>query len=390
MSQILCCLKSKDSRVCHLQHVVCRAAFFSRLCDSGFVFFVRCTPKVSDQLICDCDKMSLLKRRKFRTFALLFCVITFTTFLFSYTFRDPSLYFFKYAFRLSDSIFSKGPCACRQCVAELEDDPWFAERFNQSIHPLMTRDNSILSDETFKWWQWLQSERNPANFSEVVEELFQVIHDEVLYMDASPERCRSCSVVGNSGNLKGSHYGGLIDSSDFIIRMNQAPTSGFEEDVGARTTHHVMYPESAIDLDNTTSLVLIPFKTLDLQWIISALTTGTIKYTYLPVMPRIKANKDKVLIYSPTFFKYVYESWLEGHGRYPSTGFLSLLLAIHICDEVSVFGFGADQYGNWHHYWEKNHLAGAFRHTGVHDGDYEYNVTLLLTDKHKIRMFKGR
>jgi len=60
-------------------------------------------------------------------------------------------------------------------------------------------------------------------------------------------------------------------------RMNQAPTSGFEEDVGARTTHHVMYPESAIDLDNATSLVLIPFKTLDLQWIISALTTGTIK-----------------------------------------------------------------------------------------------------------------
>ncbi|KAG7245232.1 hypothetical protein INR49_023804 [Caranx melampygus] len=152
--------------------------------------------------------------------------------------------------------------------------------------------------------------------------------------------------------------------------MNQAPTSGFEEDVGARTTHHVMYPESAIDLDNNTSLVLIPFKTLDLQWIISALTTGTIKH--------------------PTFFKYVYESWLEGHGRYPSTGFLSLLFAIHICDEVSVFGFGADQYGNWHHYWEENHLAGAFRHTGVHDGDYEYNVTLLLADKHKIQMFKGR
>ncbi|XP_044027427.1 CMP-N-acetylneuraminate-beta-galactosamide-alpha-2,3-sialyltransferase 1-like isoform X2 [Siniperca chuatsi] len=275
-------------------------------------------------------------------------------------------------------------------MVELEDDPWFAEHFNQSIHPLMTRENSVLSDETFKWWQWLQSERQPANFSEVVEELFRLIPDEVLYMDASTERCRTCAVVGNSGNLKGSQYGGLIDSSDFIIRMNQAPTTGFEEDVGARTTHHVMYPESAIDLDNITNLVLIPFKTLDLQWIISALTTGTIKHTYAPVISRIKANKDKVLIYSPTFFKYVYESWLEGHGRYPSTGFLSLLLAIHICDEVNVFGFGADQYGNWHHYWEENNLAGDFRHTGVHDGDYEYNVTLLLADKHKIRMFKGR
>lgn len=135
------------------------------------------------------------------------------------------------------------------------------------------------------------------------------------------------------------------------------------------------------------------------------------------------------MIYNPAFFKYVHEAWLDGHGHYPSTGFLSLLLAVHICDEVrptkpsaplpgltlqsrvllfwsgylwhgrvgvlhllqvSVFGFGADQYGNWHHYWEENHLAGAFRHTGIHDGDYEYNVTLLLADKQKIRMFKGR
>ena len=54
-----------------------------------------------------------------------------------------------------------------------------------------------------------------------------------------------------------------------------------------------------------------------------------------------------------------------------------------------MFGFGADQFGNWHHYWEENHLGGAFRHTGVHDGDYEYNVTLLLADKHKIKLFKG-
>ncbi|KAK2830085.1 hypothetical protein Q5P01_018016 [Channa striata] len=334
--------------------------------------------------------MSFPKRMKLRTFAVLFCIITFTTLLFTYTFRDPSFYFFKHAFRLPDNFFTKGLCACRHCITDLEDDLWFAEHFNQSIHPLMTRENSILSDETFKWWQWLQSERQPANFNEVVEELFQVVPDKVLYMDASPKRCRTCAVVGNSGNLKGSNYGKLIDSNEFIIRMNQAPTAGFENDVGSRTTHHIMYPESAIDLDNNTRLVLIPFKILDLQWIISALTKATIKYTYVPVMSRIKANKDKVVIYSPTFFKYVYESWLDGHGRYPSTGFLSLMLAIHICDEVSVFGFGSDKYGNWHHYWEENLLGGAFRQTGVHDGDYEYNITLALADKHKIQMFNGR
>ncbi|XP_036411239.1 CMP-N-acetylneuraminate-beta-galactosamide-alpha-2,3-sialyltransferase 1-like [Megalops cyprinoides] len=328
-------------------------------------------------------------RKKSRAFTVLVCVITITTFLFSYTYHDPSLYFFKFAFGLSDNLLPKGTCACSRCVTDMEEDPWFMERFNQSMAPLMSRKNSALSEDTFRWWQWLQSERHPANYSDVVQRLFEVIPGEEQYMDSGPSRCRTCSVVGNSGNLKGSNYGHLIDSSDFIIRMNQAPTLGFETDVGSKTTHHVMYPESAKNLQNTTSLVLIPFKILDLQWLISALTTGTIKHTYLPVMSRIKANKDKVLIYNPTFFKYVYDTWLEGHGRYPSTGFLALMFAVHICDEVNVFGYGADQKGNWHHYWENNLLGGAFRHTGVHDGDYEYNVTLLLADKQKIKMFKG-
>ncbi len=121
--------------------------------DLSWCYFCPLHSQSSQPIDFDSDIMSLPKRRKIRTFALLFCVITFATFLFSYTLRDPSIYFFKYAFRLSDNFFTKGLCACRQCMTELEDDPWFAERFNQSIHPLMTRENSVLSDETFRWWQ---------------------------------------------------------------------------------------------------------------------------------------------------------------------------------------------------------------------------------------------
>ncbi|KAK2887343.1 hypothetical protein Q8A67_015571 [Cirrhinus molitorella] len=232
--------------------------------------------------------------------------------------------------------------------------------------------------------QWLQAERNPSNLTIVLDRLFQLIPDEELYVDAHPDRCRTCSVVGNSGNLRESRYGSYIDSSDFVIRMNQAPTQGFENDVGFKTTHHLMYPESATDLDNSTSLILIPFKTLDLEWIISSLTTGNISKTYVPVRSRVKANKGKVLIYNPSFLKYVYDSWLEGHGRYPSTGFLSLMFAVHICDEVNVFGFGADHDGNW------APLLGGITCWEEHSDtqvsmmeDYEYNITLLLADKHR-------
>lgn len=41
-----------------------------------------------------------------------------------------------------------------------------------------------------------------------------------------------------------------------------------------RTTHHFMYPESAVDLGPGVHLVLVPFKPLDLQWVASAFSTG--------------------------------------------------------------------------------------------------------------------
>lgn len=58
--------------------------------------------------------------------------------------------------------------------------------------------------------------------------------------------------------------------------------------------------------------------------------------------------------------------------------------------QVDLYGFGADSKGNWNHYWENNPSAGAFRKTGVHDGDFEHNVTATLAAINKIRIFKGR
>ncbi|KAI5100879.1 CMP-N-acetylneuraminate-beta-galactosamide-alpha-2, 3-sialyltransferase 2, partial [Silurus meridionalis] len=319
--------------------------------------------------------------RRLHALMLIFSLVSLATFLF----RDTSFFFGPF-----QNVGSRS-CGCRSCVWDTEkEDPWFSERFNQSVLPLLSRSNRELSEETYRWWLSLQGEENPSNLNAVTDRLFQFVPGEQRYVDAGPSRCRSCSVVGNSGNLLLSHYGKLIDSSDFVFRINEAPTLGFERDVGHRTTHHVMYPESAINLHNSsTSLLFVPFKTLDLEWIISALTSGNITFTYMPVIPKINVKRDHVLVYNPSFMKYVYEVWLEDHGQYPSTGFLTIIFALHVCDEVNVFGFGADPEGNWHHYWEENSMSGAFKETGVHNADYEYNMTRLLAQKGKIRLFKG-
>lgn len=134
-----------------------------------------------------------------------------------------------------------------------------------------------------------------------MSQMFKVISPPSLDTKPLPSRCRSCAVVGNSGNLRQAGHGEQIDSHSFVIRyvhlnaaasvqrlrsnppppptfrMNKALTRGFEKDVGNRTTHHFMYPESAVDVDGGVSLVLLPFKLRDLEWLTSALSTGHIK-----------------------------------------------------------------------------------------------------------------
>ncbi|TRY65703.1 hypothetical protein DNTS_005552, partial [Danionella cerebrum] len=260
-----------------------------------------------------------------------------------------------------------GACSCGQCVANLVYDTWFRQHYNPYIQPLLNKQNSKFSDGLYKWWQKLQS-KSKVNYKTVVETVFGIFPNEEEYSDAGPGRCRTCAVVGNSGNLKGSHYG------------------GFEQDVGFKTTHRIMYPESAVDVDNMTHLVLIPFKTLDLQWLISVFTTQHIDRTYVPVKSAIRANRDKVMILHPGFLKYVQERWLQRNGRYPSTGFITMIFALHICDQVSVFGFGADKNGNWHHYFEHNN---HHRNAGNHGGSYEYFIALKLHEKKGIHLYKG-
>lgn len=54
--------------------------------------------------------------------------------------------------------------------------------------------------------------------------------------------------------------------------------------------------------------------------------------------------------------------------------------------QVSVFGYGADEQGNWHHYWEENRYAGAFRKTGVHNAEFETQVIHRLAKEGKISL----
>lgn len=64
---------------------------------------------------------------------------------------------------------------------------------------------------------------------------------EVLDKKVAGERNqRTCALVSSAGALKGSHLGPEIDSHDVVLRFNNAPTKGFEQDVGSKTTVRIL------------------------------------------------------------------------------------------------------------------------------------------------------
>nr|XP_015222374.1 PREDICTED: alpha-N-acetyl-neuraminyl-2,3-beta-galactosyl-1,3-N-acetyl-galactosaminide alpha-2,6-sialyltransferase [Lepisosteus oculatus]XP_015222376.1 PREDICTED: alpha-N-acetyl-neuraminyl-2,3-beta-galactosyl-1,3-N-acetyl-galactosaminide alpha-2,6-sialyltransferase [Lepisosteus oculatus]XP_015222377.1 PREDICTED: alpha-N-acetyl-neuraminyl-2,3-beta-galactosyl-1,3-N-acetyl-galactosaminide alpha-2,6-sialyltransferase [Lepisosteus oculatus] len=52
--------------------------------------------------------------------------------------------------------------------------------------------------------------------------------------------CKRCALVSSSGRMQNSRHGGDIDRADCVIRMNNAPTLGYEADVGHKTTLRVV------------------------------------------------------------------------------------------------------------------------------------------------------
>lgn len=52
--------------------------------------------------------------------------------------------------------------------------------------------------------------------------------------------CKHCALVSSSGQMIGTGVGEEIDQNGCVIRMNNAPTRGYEKDVGSRTSVRVV------------------------------------------------------------------------------------------------------------------------------------------------------
>jgi beta-galactoside alpha-2,3-sialyltransferase (sialyltransferase 4A) len=251
----------------------------------------------------------------------------------------------------------------------------YPDSFSEGVDVFWEPRDGWVSADVLDWWRFQVDGRdlNP----QAAERLFSQVNDESRVFSDPRER-EICAVIGPSRNLLGSGYGNLIDAHDVVIRMNRAPRDGFETDVGSKTTHHVTWPiwRRDFEADRRAFLLVTP---------ITLHADSLFDQMVLAIEGDPGWDPRRVRIINPEFVKYVHENWLDNAGLIPSTGFIALMIAAHVCDEINVFGFGADADGRWDHYFNEERAVQSDLHGAVQESDLRRE----LEDRRIIKVYLG-
>uniref|UniRef100_A0A8C8GR38 CMP-N-acetylneuraminate-beta-1,4-galactoside alpha-2,3-sialyltransferase n=1 Tax=Oncorhynchus tshawytscha TaxID=74940 RepID=A0A8C8GR38_ONCTS len=169
--------------------------------------------------------------------------------------------------------------------------------------------------------------------------------------------CKRCIIVGNGGILANKSLGSRIDDYDIVVRLNEAPVTGFGKDVGTKTTMRITYPEGAIQkperYEKDSLFVFSAFKPLDFKWLRQMVFKEKLRGTegfWKSVAHYVPREPTEMRILNPYFiqeaaFQFIglpLNNGLMGKGNIPTLGTVAITMALHNCDEVVVAGFGYD------------------------------------------------
>ncbi|ERE71220.1 endoglin [Cricetulus griseus] len=187
------------------------------------------------------------------------------------------------------------------------------------------------------------------------------------------EVCHSCAVVSSSGQMLGSGLGAQIDGAECVLRMNQAPTVGFEEDVGQRSTLRVISHTSVpLLLRNYSHYFQQAQDTLYVVWGQGRhmdRTLGGRTYRTLLQLTRMYPGlqvytfTEHMMAYCDQIFQEETGKNRRQSGSFLSTGWFTMILALQLCEEIVVYGMVSDSYCSEksppsvpYHYFEKGRL----------------------------------
>ena len=162
------------------------------------------------------------------------------------------------------------------------------------------------------------------------------VHDE-----GRTQRFKTCAVVGSAGHLLNSSLGRDIDAHEMVMRFNEAPTAGFERDVGARTTHrllpglgatphiHNFIEQSVFPQREREQLIFVPNQ--------HETRSGIEEFLFW----RGRANGNGVHLLSISFVHFVFNILGSRYtDKVPTTGFYGLVWALDACEQLDTYGMG--------------------------------------------------
>ncbi|XP_044056216.1 alpha-N-acetylgalactosaminide alpha-2,6-sialyltransferase 5b [Siniperca chuatsi] len=169
-------------------------------------------------------------------------------------------------------------------------------------------------------------------------------------MDHKPLKmhCRTCALVTSSGQLTGRKRGEEIDRSECVIRMNDAPSIGYQQDVGQRTSLRVVAHSSLQRvLRSRQELLNASQDTVFIFWGPSSCMRRDGKghvYNSLrllnQLLPKLKVyiiSRIKMLKFDELFKK---ETGIDrkSSNSWLSTGWFTMAIALELCDRINVYG----------------------------------------------------
>lgn len=161
--------------------------------------------------------------------------------------------------------------------------------------------------------------------------------------------CHHCALVTSSSHVLGSRAGEEIDRTECVIRMNDAPTSGFESDVGNRTTLRVVAHSSVFRVVRRPSDFLhhMDSNAAVIFWGPPNKIGKDAKGTLNRLIQRVSMTYSNLSCFSVApgkmrrfdnlFHRETGRDRQKSHS-WLSTGWFTMVIAIEVCDNIKVYG----------------------------------------------------
>lgn len=237
---------------------------------------------------------------------------------------------------------------------------------------------------------WSRKRRFQPDIMEELVELVKVPidkHNGVFV--GTKKKYSSCAVVGNSGILLSKEYGKLIDSHEAVIRLNNARIETYQKNVGSKTSisfvnsnivHLCARRDDCFCHPYGANTPIVMYMCQPAQFLDYVVCNSSHKSPLIVTDPRFDMLCARIVKYyslkrfadSPNKTLEQWNSAHDGSMFHYSSGMQAVMLALGVCDKVSLFGFGKSTVAK--HHYHTNQKAELTLHDYLAEYDFYHDL----------------